>query len=84
MRSSLTGFTSSNSLVLFLLVPCTFALFSLSTVRFLYYGNWREWQLPSGPGEKIWFEGGFRKVGMQVHLWSVILGFQAQSADSGM
>ncbi|TVY15809.1 hypothetical protein LARI1_G005798 [Lachnellula arida] len=72
MKTSLTGFTSPTSLVLFLLVPCTFALFSLSTVRFLYYGNWREWQLPAAPGDKIWFEGGFRKVGMQVHLWSVI------------
>lgn len=70
---SLTGFTKSTNLVLFLLLPCTFALFSLSNLPALARGNWVYWHVPRAPGEKIWFQDGtIRMIAMQVHMWSVI------------
>lgn len=77
MAKSVTGFTSNSSLILFLLLPCTFALFSFWNLKFLH---WTRWDMPKTPGDKVWFEEGtVRWVGMQVHLWSVIRKSPAKS-----
>lgn len=72
----LTGFTKASNLTLFLLLPCTFALFNITNLKSLADGNWTKWQSPRAPGEKIWFqEGTIRWIGMQVHMWSVVRRF---------
>jgi len=72
----LTGFTKSSNLALFLLLPCTFALFNIANLQSLAKGRWVKWQNPQAPGEKIWFqEGTIRWIGMQIHMWSVVRKF---------
>jgi hypothetical protein len=72
----LTGFTKSSNLALFLLLPCTFALFNITNLKSLADGNWTKWQKPQATGDKIWFqEGTIRWIGMQIHMWSVVRKF---------
>lgn len=72
---SLTGFTKTSNLVLFLLTAGIFSAFcAFNFFTSLEDGHWLK---PSLPGEKFWFRDGLLKLGMQVHLWSVVRRFFA-------
>ncbi|RDL33308.1 uncharacterized protein BP5553_08747 [Venustampulla echinocandica] len=74
----ITGFTKTSSLIYFLLTTGVFAVFCISELRWLNYGNreeggwWLEWRGARTVGEAYWFREPTMKLGIQLHLWSVI------------
>jgi hypothetical protein len=68
--SGWTGFTKTSNLLLFLLTAGVFAVFSAFHLKFLEKSG--HWIRPPSPGESYWFSDGLMRLGMQVHLWSVV------------
>ncbi|KAF7868590.1 hypothetical protein EAF04_005121 [Stromatinia cepivora] len=64
----LTGFTYSRSLTYFVIFTLTFSIFSFSQQSFVFGGRLR----PKSPEHVIIFGDGLMKLGMDVHLWSVL------------
>lgn len=81
----LTGFTKASSLIYFLLTAVVFSVFCLYQLRGLNYGNdeatgwWLKWRGAPAVGEEYWFREWGMKLGIQLHLWSVIRKFQFQN-----
>jgi hypothetical protein len=64
-----TGFTKTYSIVLFFLTAGLFATFCIARLPHL---NLEEWSKKASPGEWYWFREGLSRIGMTMHLWSVL------------
>jgi len=65
-----TGFTNTYNIVLFSLTAGIFAAFCIFRLPSLDIEN--VWGKAAAPGEWYWFRQGLRRIGMTVHLWSVL------------
>ncbi len=64
------GFTKTSNIVLFFLTAGIFAVFCIVRLPSLNYEG--VWGKRIAPGEWFWFRQGRYRVGMIIHLWSVL------------
>lgn len=65
-----TGFTKTSNILLFSLTAVIFAAFCIFRLPSLDIEN--VWGKGAAPGEWYWFRQGLSRIGMTVHLWSVL------------
>jgi len=65
-----TGFTKTFNVVLFSLTALIFAAYCMFRLPDLNYES--VWGKRAAPGEWYWFRQGRYRVGMTMHLWSVL------------
>jgi hypothetical protein len=65
-----TGFTKTYNFVLFSLTAGIFALHCIARLPDMDLDN--VWSKHAGPGEWYWFRQGLPRIGMTIHLWSVL------------
>jgi hypothetical protein len=70
MLRKCTGFTKTYNIVFFSLTAGIFAAFCIARLPDLDFEN--VWSEHAGPGEWYWFRQGLLRIGMTVHLWSVL------------
>jgi hypothetical protein len=64
-----TGFTMAFNLGLLVLTAGILSAFCISRLPYLDHETWLT---AAAPGEEFWFKDGMMKLGMKLHLWSVV------------